>query len=228
MHSIGFRVFTKITRPSEATVVRFRGVATGDLCDAMRGSYIMDAGIRPIYEPMEPFIGTAVTVSIPRADHLYLFKVGSEQTRRGDVLVVNARGDITCGLTGGNICRGLKARGLAGMIIDGGVRDVQETQDTGLPLYARAVTPLGDSVWGPGEVNVPISCGGVVVNPGDIIVADRDGIAVIPPAAADEILAFVKDLNARHAAMQPTLLRGEVWNIEGCTKQLLEMGCKIE
>jgi regulator of RNase E activity RraA len=228
MHMIGFRVNTKVARPEGATVSRFRGLATGDLADAMRGAYIMDGAIRPLYEPMEPIVGTAVTVSIPRADHLYVFKLGAQQTRQGDVLVVNARGDMTCGLTGGNLCRGFHARGLAGVIVDGAVRDVEETRQTGFPVFARGVTPVGDSVWGPGEVNVPIACGGVVVNPGDIIVADRDGVAVVPPAAADEILAFITELKVRHASMQPALARGEVTNIEKITKQLVEMGCRID
>jgi regulator of RNase E activity RraA len=228
MQSIGFRVITKITRADEAAVARLRGVATGDLADAMRGSYVMDGAIRPVYEPMEPMVGTAVTVSIPRADHMYLFKLGAEQTRRGDVLVVNARGDVTCGLTGGNLCRGFRARGLAGVIVDGGIRDVEETRETGLPVYARGVTPVGDSVYGPGEVNIPIACGGVVVHPGDIIVGDRDGVAVVPRTAVDEILAFIKELKARHASMQPALARGEVTNIASITHQLVAMGCRID
>ena len=227
LHSVGFRVITKIARPDEGTVSRLRHVASADLADVMYSANIMDPGIRPIYEPMARIVGPAVTVSIPRADHMYLFKLGVQQTRPGDVVVVNARGDVTCGLTGGNLCRGFRARGLAGVIVDGGVRDVEETQQVGLPVFARGVTPTGDSVYGPGEVNVPIACGGVVVNPGDIIVADRDGVAVVPPAAVDELLASVERLKARHAAMQPALARGEVTNIDAITERLVEMGCRI-
>ena len=94
---------------------------------------------------------------------------------------------------------------LAGVIVDGAVRDIEETRATGLPVYARGVTPRGGSAYGAGEVNVPIACGGVIVNPGDIIVADRDGIAVVPPAAVDEVLALVEKGKANHAQLQPAL-----------------------
>jgi len=193
----------------------------------MHDANIMDPGIRPIYEPMVPVIGPAITVSIPRGSHFYLFKLGAQQTRPGDVLVVNARGDLTCGLTGGNICRALRARGLAGLVVDGAVRDLEETRATALPVFARAITPRGGSVYGPGEVNVPIACGNVVVNPGDIVVADRDGVAVVPQHAADEILASVAKARSGRVTIQPALDRGEITNIDTITSTLREMGCRI-
>jgi len=82
-------------------------------------------------------------------------------------------------------------------------------------------------VYGAGEVNVPVACGGIVVNPGDIVVADRDGIAVVPSAAVDEVLALVEKGKASHAQLQPALARGEVTNIENITKKLLELGCVV-
>jgi regulator of RNase E activity RraA len=227
MYGLGFRVITAITRPDAKTVARFEGLSSADLADAMHDANIMDPGIRPIYEPMAPIIGPAVTVSIPRCTHFHLFKLGAQQTRPGDVLVINARGDLTSGLTGGNVCRGLRARGLAGVIVDGAVRDVEETRATGLPVYARGVTPRGGSVYGAGEVNVPIACGGVVVNPGDIIIADRDGVAVVPPAAVDEVLALVEKGKAAHVQLQPVLARGEITNVENITTKLVELGCVI-
>lgn len=228
MHSIGFRVVTSIKRPDSSTSRRFAGIASAELADAMHEANIMDPGIRPIYEPMMKIIGPAVTVSIPRGSHFQLFKLGAQQTQAGDVLVVNARGDLTCALTGGNVCRGLRARGIVGVIVDGAVRDVDETRETQLPVYARGITPSGGSVYGPGEVNVPIACGGVVVNPGDIIVADRDGVAVVPPVAVDELLALVEKSRSQHAGLQPVLARGEITNIEAITKRLVEMGVRID
>jgi RraA family protein len=227
VYGLGFRAITRITRPDAKTVGRFEGISSADLADAMYDANVMDPAIRPIYEPMAPIVGPAVTVSIPRSTHFHMFKLGAQQTRAGDVLVVNARGDLTAGLTGGNVCRGLRARGLAGVIVDGAVRDIEETRETGLPVYARGVTPRGGSVYGAGEVNVPIACGGVIVNPGDIVVADRDGIAVIPPAAVDEVLALVEKGKAGHASIQPALARGEITNIENITKKLVELGCLI-
>lgn len=228
MKSIGFRVVTRIDRAGAAEIGRFRDVAAAALADAMHEASIMDAGLRPIYQPMPKILGLAVTVSIPRGSHFPLFKLGAQQTQRGDVLVVNARGDLGCGLIGGNICRGLKARGVAGIIVDGAVRDEDELRELQLPVYARAVIPSGGSAYGPGEVNVPIACGGVVVNPGDIVVADHDGVAIVPPAAVDEILEKVRKGQESAAALQPVLARGEVTNIEAITGRLAEMGCHIE
>lgn len=227
MSSIGFRVVTKINRPEAGVLARFADIATAELADAMQESYVMDPGIRPIYDPMPKIVGTAVTVSIPRGSHFPLFKLGAQQTKKGDVLVVSARGDLTCGLTGGNICRGLQNRGVVGVIVDGAVRDVDETQEIQLPVYARGVVPTGGSVYGPGEVNIPIACGNIVVNPGDIVVADRDGVAVVPPEAVDEILSIVEKSRSWHADIQPVLARGEITNIEAITNKLTEMGCLI-
>lgn len=228
MESVGFRVFTKINRSGATAIARFRDVATAELADAMHEANVMDPGLRSIYQPMPRIVGLAVTVSIPRGSHFPMFKLGAQQTSRGDVLVVNARGDSGCGLVGGNICRGLQARGLVGVVVDGAVRDVEEIRQLQFPVYARGLVPSGGTAYGPGEVNVPIACAGVVVNPGDIIVADTDGIAVVPPAAVDELLEAIAKARAASLALQPVLARGEVTNIDAITSRLVEMGCRIE
>jgi regulator of RNase E activity RraA len=148
-----------------------------------------------------------------------------EQTQAGDVLVINARGVLNGALVGGNVCRGLVHRGLAGLIADGAVRDASEIQQDGLPTFARGITTVMGPIDGPGEVNVPIACGGVVVNPGDIVVADEDGIVVVRPSEAEEVLAETAKLEASHEAVQPILLRGEVTNIAKIERALREQGC---
>jgi 4-hydroxy-4-methyl-2-oxoglutarate aldolase len=228
MESVGFRVFKQIDRSGAAFLDRVGQVAPAELADAMHETNVMDQGLRPVYQPMPKMVGLAVTVSIPRGSHFPMFKLGAQQTKRGDVLIVNARGDLGCGLIGGNICRGLQARGVAGVIVDGAVRDVEELRALQFPVYARGVVPSGGTAYGPGEVNVPIACGGIVVNPGDIVVADSDGIAVVPPAAVGELLEAVDKGRAAAKAIQPVLARGEVTNIESITAKLIEMGCKIE
>ncbi len=103
-------------------------------------------------------------------------------------------------------------------------RDASEIQGDGLPVHARTVTTAMGPLEGPGEVNVPIACGQVVVNPGDIIVADEDGVVVVPPAEAKEVLAETAKLMASHEAIQQVLLRGEVANIATIEKKLRETG----
>jgi 4-hydroxy-4-methyl-2-oxoglutarate aldolase len=221
---VGFRVIRRSSRPESALLKRFAALHTADLSDAMNRSGTMDRGIQPIFTGIKRIVGPAVTVSAPTGA-FNIVKIGMEQTQAGDVLVINARGVLNGALVGGNVCRGLVHRGLAGLVADGAVRDASEIQQDGLPTFARGITTVMGPIDGPGEVNMPIACGGVVVNPGDIVVADEDGIVVIRPSEAEEVLAETAKLEASHEAVQPILLRGEVTNIAKIERALREQGC---
>ena len=221
---VGFRVIRRSSRPESAVLKRFAALHTADLSDAMNRSGTLDRGIQPTFTPMKRIVGPAVTVSAPTGA-FNIVKIGMEQTQAGDVLVINARGVLNGALVGGNVCRGLLHRGLAGLVADGAVRDASEIQQDGLPTFARGITTVMGPIDGPGEVNVPIACGGVVVNPGDIVVADEDGIVVIRPTEAEEVLAETAKLEASHQAVQSILLRGEVTNIAKIERALREQGC---
>ncbi len=223
---IGFRVYTSITRPDPKLVERFATAHSADLCDVMNKAGAVDGAIRPLYAPMRKVIGPAVTVAAPTGA-FNIIKEAMQQTRPGDVLVMNGYGVLGYALVGGNVCRGLLKRGLAGLVIDGAARDASEIAQDGLPVYARGTAIPAGPIDGPGEINVPIACGHVVVTPGDIIVADADGIVVIPPAHADGILAAAARLEAAHAALQEVLLRGEVTNIASIEQKLREQGCEF-
>ena len=221
---VGFRVYRQCPRPDAAVIERFATIHSADLSDAMNRAGTMDRGILPIFSPMRRIVGPAVTVSAPTGA-FKIVKIGMEQTQRGDVLVVNARGVVNGALIGGNVARGLAHRGLVGFVTDGAVRDVTEIRELDFPTFARGVTTMMGPIDGPGEVNVPVACGGVVVNPGDIVVADEDGVVVVLPTEAEEILKATADLVAGHEAIQPVLLRGEVTNIANIEKSLREQGC---
>jgi regulator of RNase E activity RraA len=223
---IGNRVYMRINRPDPKLVAQFLPYHSADISDAMNKSRTMDKGIKPLYLPIPKFVGSAVTVSVPTGA-FFVVKEAMQQTQRGDVLVINAYGNLYGALLGGNVCRGLKARGLAGIVADGAIRDASEIQGDGLPVQARAMTTAMGSLEGPGEVNVPIACGQVVVNPGDIIVADEDGIVVVPPAEAEYVLSETRKLIASHEAIQDVLLRGEIANINNIEKKLRETGCEF-
>jgi len=214
---------TDVTRAPESTVREFDGLRSCDISDVMRRAGTM-VGIRRVYTPMPAALGTAITVSVPFGG-VNMIKLAMEQTRPGDVLVVAAHGVTEYALWGGNLTRGLKARGVRALVVDGAIRDVTEIQAEGYSMYARGVaTAVGgiDSPWG--EVNVPVACGGVVVQPGDIVVADDDGIVVVPPDEASEIAAATRELMAKHESAQPTLLRGEVTSIDEITRSFLAAG----
>ncbi len=223
---VGFRVYTQVARPDLDLVKRFAALFTPDISDVIHRAGTMENAVHPLYLPMKRIAGPAVTISVPTGA-FNVIKAGMQQTRAGDVLVVNGRASLNGALFGSNVCRGLLHRGVAGLIVDGAVRDVSEIQTDGLPVFARGASAGMGPIDGPGEVNVPIACGGVVVNPGDIVVADEDGIVVVHPDEAEYVLNAVVELKAKHDAVQPILLRGEVTNIENIEKALRAAGCEF-
>jgi RraA family protein len=188
---VGLRRRPRVAGPDAATIARLAECDSTDLSDAMHSSHVMDGGIRSISPDTPRIAGPAVTVSVP---------VGSQEARRvamdmaqeGDVLVVDARGVSVFAVLGGKLAEGLRKKNLAGVVIDGSIRDAEEIRACGLPVFCRGHTASSSPKTGPGEVNVPIACGGVVVEPGDVVVADQNGIAVVPKDHAAAIAAKVK------------------------------------
>jgi regulator of RNase E activity RraA len=224
---VGFRGFRAVERPSVEVVHRLAAYAPPDLSDAMHGGYTLDPKIRPLYPFPGRIAGPAVTVAVPRGA-FNIIKFGMQQTREGDVLVINAWGLGTFAVWGGNVSRGMKRRGVLGVIIDGAARDPGEAEAIEFPVFARSQATATPPLEGPGEVNVPVACGNVVVHPGDIIVADANGIVAVPPAASEWVLRQVADLKQRHARIQPVLERGDITNIDIITAALIKEGFMID
>jgi regulator of RNase E activity RraA len=130
----------------------------------------------------------------------------------GDLVVVDAGGSPMNAVLGDLICTKAKHRGIAGFIVDGLVRDLPDVLELGFPVFARGTTPIGPLHRGPGEVNYPICCGGIVVNPGDIVVADRAGIVVVPTEIAEELLARLQSHEEANAAYLASVKRGDFSN----------------
>ena len=225
---LGFRVYTDIRRPESALVQRFAGLEPADISDVMNMAGAMDTGIHPLYLPIKPFVGTAVTVSVPTGA-FNVIKEGLQLCRPGDVLVVNAYGIPNTGLIGGNMCRAMLHRGCVGLIVDGTVRDVTEMRADAFPVHARGTANASGIKEDKGEVNVPIACGHVVVNPGDIVVANENGIAVVPPEWAEHVLEGVREFRAEHDApdYQGAVRRGEIIGIARIESRLRELGCEF-
>jgi regulator of RNase E activity RraA len=225
--ALGFRINTVIDRPRAELVREFDAMPSTDLSDVMYGSGTMTRRIFPVWTPVKRAVGPAVTISLPTASFNVL-KVGLNQTKAGDVVVVNAYGNTLSPMVGANVIRGLLHRGIAAFIIDGAIRDPVDIRRDGLPVYACAIA-TADGPNGPhvGEVNYPVACGGVVVNPGDIVVADEDGIAVVPPEAARDVLERARALQERFASIQPILLKGEITKVVEIEASLKEAGCEF-
>jgi 4-hydroxy-4-methyl-2-oxoglutarate aldolase len=181
-------------RPAEpldpTLLARMRKVAVDDLADRVGPLYVMDAGIRPMHTTRTAFAGQAVTVKAVPGDNLALFGALSD-IRPGDVLIVDWRGFIGSSANGTSMLIGPIVDGLEAVVVDGGTRDVQEAADLGLPLFARAICPTPAIKRDIGEINVPVSCGGVVVHPGDLVVGGAGGVVVVPRADVDRIALTV-------------------------------------
>lgn len=174
---IGFRVRTSITRPSQSLIESLREFETADISDMLNRLSTMSTGIQNLSND-KPLVGPAVTVKLFPGDNLLLHKA-LDVVKPGDVVVVDTSESDRNAVFGDMIANKAKHLGVAGFVIDGLIRDLDGVKETGLPVYARGVTPFGPLHRGPGELNYTISCGGVVVEPGDIIAADTSGVVVV-------------------------------------------------
>lgn len=185
MSNVGLRIFSHSNRPPKALIEGFAGIPVANIADNMNRMSCMDAKIRPINDV--PLLGAAFTVKARPGDNLMLHRA-LDLAEPGDIVVVDAQGDLTNAIMGELMALWAKQRGIGGFIIDGAIRDIGALRKMGLPIYAAGVTPAGPYKDGPGEINVAVACGGVVVQPGDILVGDEDGIVVINPCDAAELL----------------------------------------
>jgi RraA family protein len=172
-------------RPPDSLVERFRQVAVATVSDALERLWVLDGGIRAMW-PGAACVGPALPVYTRAGDNLAVHRA-LDIARPGDVLVVNGQGDTTRALLGGLLAGRARKLGLAGIVVDGAVRDVDEIASAGLPVFARASTPAGPYKHGPAEIGLPVACGGVVCSPGDIVCGDADGVAVVPHARAPRV-----------------------------------------
>ena len=200
---------TESTRPLNAAIDRlpadvftaFGQLAPTDLCDIVDLSCVMRYAIRPLWPGMPRIAGPAFTVRTGKHDNL-MFHAAIYLAQRGDVIVVEA-GDDEMAVAGGNVCAIAQRNGVAGLVVDGVIRDVGESRANLFPVFARGASPIPAKRGGGGDMNATIRCGGVVVNPGDVVVADEEGVVVVPRAQAMDVLAKVQARVATDSAMTP-------------------------
>lgn len=200
---IGYRISAEINRPPAELVEQLRQFATTDLCDGMIVAAAMEYHIKPIVTTKK-IAGPAVTLKVTLGDSLLVTKA-METAKPGDVLVIDGHGSGGNALWGDHRSLTAKLLGLEGVVIDGAFRDIDENEEIGFPIYAKNVTCCSSTKNSHGEVNIPVSCGGVTVNPGDIIVGDRNGVCVVPPLFAEQIIE-----NARKKIEKMNRLKEEI------------------
>ena len=207
----GFRIRKNIPRADNAMLIeRYREFETPDISDLCNRMYAMSSEIKNLVNDTK-IVGTACTVKTFPGDNLMVHKA-LDIANPGDIIVVDSSGSTTNAVIGDLVAAKAKHRGIAGFIIDGLIRDLPEVQNVGLPIYAKGVTPVGPLHRGPGEINFPISCGGIVVNSGDIVCADITGVVVVRQDFAADILERLGEQRAGLEAYVAAVKRGEFSN----------------
>ena len=207
MPNIGFRILPLPARPPKKLIKALAAMVTAHLSDNMNRLVAGGAALRPMHRGGK-LCGPAFTVKVAPGDNLMVHKA-IDIAARGDVIVVDAGGDLTHAIIGDIMSSHAEKRGVAGFVIYGAIRDSAEIGARRFPVYACGVTHRGPYKNGPGEINAPIALGGMVVHPGDIIVGDADGVVAVPLAHAAEILALARSQLAKETATLKAIAAGK-------------------
>jgi RraA family protein len=203
----GFRILPMPQRPARELVAALAEMVTPHLSDNMSRLQGAAAAIRPMHGGGAKLAGPALTVRVPPGDNLMVHKA-IDIAAPGDVIVVDAAGVLEQAIIGDIMTSLAAKRGVAGFVIDGAIRDAAELAARPFPVYARGVTHRGPYKNGPGEINVPVSIGGMVVRPGDIVVGDADGVVAVPQADAQAVLAAAREQKKKEEASLAAIAAG--------------------
>ena len=221
----GFRVRAEFERPSREVIDDLATHPTADISDTLNRMFTMSSDLQRMVGE-GPLAGPAVTVKVFPGDNLMLHK-SLDVVQEGDVIVVDTSGSHRNAVIGDMVAHKAKHRGAAGCVIDGMVRDLDGMRESGLKIFAKGVTAFGPLHRGPGEVNYPIVCGGIVVNPGDIIIGDDDGVVVVPRTHAEQTADSLSAQSERLSEYIENVKQG-VFSTEWVDQQLNNSGCDIE
>jgi 4-hydroxy-4-methyl-2-oxoglutarate aldolase len=222
--SIASRIFVGTLRPPAELIAPFRGTPAGNVCDAMDRLGAMDYRIKPL-APSLHLCGPALTVRTRPGDNLLVWKA-VDIAQPGDVLVIATYEHSTVSTFGENVVKAAKTKGIAGIVCDGLCRDISGIRATGLPTFAIGSVPSSPGKDGPGEIGGAVSCGGIAVHSGDLIVGDEDGIVVVPYGDLATVGARLAAIAAKEARMEADLAAGMIlpsW----VDTVLEERGCEV-
>ena len=233
MVSVGCRIHTHPARTDPGLVERFRNIPVANLDDCMGRTAALSSAIRP-YGPRRqtirpinkaPLLGTAFTVKVAEGDNLFFHKA-MDMAQPGDVFVIDAFGCEERSILGELMVSYCKIRGASGIVVDGCIRDADAIRAMNFPIYARGVTPNGPYKNGPGEIGGAVVVGGQVIRPGDILAGDGDGIVVIRPEDAEEILEQVEKLMANESRTLSEMKQHSTYIRPWVDEKLAELKCE--
>lgn len=195
------------TRPSAAKLKKLAGVQTGQAVDAMDGRGGLDAAIKPLDPACCTILGTALTCETGPNDNLALLGALAI-AKKGDVVITATEGFAHSAVFGDNTAIMAKNKGVAGVVIDGMMRDLAGLLPVGIPLFCRGITPNSCVRSGPGRVGFPIAVGGVTIHSGDVVIGDRDGIVIVPQGDLDRLLPRIEQILKAEVETQAKIKAG--------------------
>lgn len=225
--SLGFRIVTQKPRAPREIIDGLQECPTTDIADAVGKMFTLSPGIKPLYTPIRRVAGSALTVRVPPGDNLMVHAALS-YVGEDDMIVVDARGEVEYAMGGALMCGIAKSHGARGLVVDGAYRDGYELQKIDFPTFARALNPKAPRKVGPGELNTVICCGGVPVHPGDIIVADAEGIVVVPLAYAEAVLEKARERGRSDGARWDDIAQWDADHKKIFDKLIVDLKCKVE
>ena len=223
--SVGCKIVKNFKRPDPELVRQFEGMPVANIDDNMNRTAAIDSEIKPIGYKGH-MTGVAFTIKVAQGDNLMLH-AAMDLAKPGDIIVIDAGGFKERAIFGELMAAYMKERGVLGVICDGAIRDFGGLASMeNFKVYARSATPNGPYKNGPGEINVPIICGGKVVNPGDIVVADDDGVLFISPDQAEELIRATEAVEKKEADIMKHILEDKKYIRPWVDEKLREIGCE--
>lgn len=201
-------VVRNITRPSQEILKEYNQLDVSTVYEAQGKQGLLSRELRPIIEGAK-LCGPAVTVTCPTGDNL-MVHAAIEVCKPGDILVINTIGESRAGMVGELIVTALMKRGVKGIITEAGIRDVAQLRELGFPVWTRSIYSQGNTKSRGGWVNAPAVCGGMLVNPGDLILADDDGVVVINKSDLETTLSASKQRGLKEVGTKEKIARGEL------------------
>ena len=223
--NVGYNIIKDFKRPDKDLIDSFKDIPVPNIGDAMNRTAAISSCIRPFNK--NRIMGCAYTVRAQAGDNLLIY-YAIDNAKPGDVIVVDGNGFEDRALLGGIMSSYAAKRGIAGIVVDGAIRDPLDLEKLDINVFARSISPNGPYKNGPGEINVPVNIGGRIINPGDIIIGDYDGLVVINPIVALEVLEKSKQVVAKEAKMMKLIEEEGKMDLAWMYKKLENNGCEFK